>query len=246
MNRTTLFVLSLALVLAACGDRPQQADSSSVAAASAESSGELPDPCDLLTPGMISAQAGVAEGELEWRSVEDGCVYSWPTGLARFGPMSVFASEAEAEEAFTESFRMMEEDEADEMLARAQSLIDDAVARGEITREEALAHRVEAQIRRDEATTVNYESVGGIGDRALYDGTLRSTETPGGGQIVSAASNLGVRVRNVVFVISADVIRPEGPEALTRGPSDAELRRNREFTLGLGRRVVERMIEVGA
>ncbi len=192
---------------------------------------------------MVAAQANVPEGELVQSQIPVGCAYIWQGGAASFGPLYVFETDDEASAFFRETFRALTAEEAAQVTEQTLAFVEDQASAGTLSDSEAEAMRRDALLREDALQSVNYEAIGGIGDRALYDATVRPTVRPHIGEVVVAESNLAVQLQNVVFVVSGDLTEADNPDALLRGPSQQHLRRNRDFTLGLARRSVEAILQ---
>jgi hypothetical protein len=92
--------------------------------------------------------------------------------------------------------------------------------------------------------TQQLESVEGIGDRAVYDGTVRTMTMPTIGAVVVTESQAAVLVGNVTFTVEAKVWQAQSmAEQRAGSPAHARVR-DRAVTLDLARAVAGRLVEL--
>jgi hypothetical protein len=194
--------------------------------------------CEVLTPELVSGVLGVPAAELRQTSVMGACNYRWSGGTAGMTSLRVFDDVPRAVRFFEDSNREMSPEE----VARAMEAIGEEMERrtatGEVTREQAEIGREVAAGAGAAAATARLEVVEGVGDRALYDGTARSTTLPGAGTITTVASQATVVLTNALFTVEVNAWRADGAEARAAGPPPEARARNRELTLALARAVV--------
>lgn len=85
-----------------------------------------------------------------------------------------------------------------------------------------------------EAAEPTYEAVEGIGDRAIYDRTIRETD-----DLRVAASTLFVLDGPLILGATGDVFVADGEGAMRAGPSEADIARNRDAAVAVARIALE-------
>lgn len=238
-----------ALLLVACGggagDTAARGAADESTPARAAASGPLFDrsvgdlSCEVLTPELVSGVLGVPVADLRQTSVLGACSYRWSGGTAGMTSLRVFDDAARAVRFFEDAYREMSPEE----VARAMEAIGTEMERrtgtGEVTREQAAIGREVTAGAGAAAATVRYEAVQGLGDRAVYDGTVRSTPLPGGaGTVTTAASQAAVVLANALFVVEVNAWRGDDAGARAAGPPPEARARNRELTLAMARAVL--------
>lgn len=229
------------------GEGPAEGAASSPSGSAAAPSGPLFDrsvgdlSCELLTAELVAAVVGVPASELQGRSVLGACTQRWSDGSATLTSLRVFDDAARAARFFEDSNRQLTPEEA----ARAAEAIGAEMERragaGEVTREQVETGRP-ITAGAAAAATQPMEVVDGLGDRALYDGTVRTMPLPGGaGNVTTAASQVAVLLGNAVFTAEVNAWRPGGAGERESGPPPEARARNRELTLALGRALIQEL-----
>jgi len=249
-SHSFLWIALPALLLMACGggagDTPaggedgESAPARTTATASPlfdRSVGQLS--CEVLTPELVSGVLGVPVADLRQTSIMGACSYRWDGGTAAMTSLRVFEDPARAVRFFQDAYRDMSPEEVARAMEAIGVEMERRTATGEVTREqEAIGRDVTAGAGAASAT-VRYEAVQALGDRAVYDGTVRSAPLPGGaGTITTAASQATVILANALFTVEVNAWRGDDAGTRAAGPPPEARARNRELTLAMARAVL--------
>jgi len=243
-------LLAVLLIFSACGGPEAQADEAPDGAVSSSihfNEGSIKDSaCEILTAEMVADAAGVPVGDITqfspWASL---CEYSWdPQNKITLSGISVAADAQTAHNHFDAAYS----EYTTEQMAEGQQALDSELQRqaatGEIPSGDAAAAAGLAGLFAGMAASTSYDQVSGIGDRAVYDGTVRTMSMPVIGEIVTAESKAYVLLGNLSFSLEGHLTPPGGSRDVKEAPSQEELTANREFTLEMARRVTERLREM--
>lgn len=195
--------------------------------------------CEVLTPELVSGVLGVPAADLRQTSVMGACNYRWSGGTAAMTSLRVFDDAARAVRFFEDAYREMSPEEVARAMEAIGTEMERRTATGEVTREQAAIGREVTAGAGAAAATARYEAVQGLGDRAVYDGTVRSAPLPGGaGTVTTAASQATVVVANALFTVEVNAWQAADAGARAAGPPPEARARNRELTLALARAVL--------
>lgn len=240
MRYLSLFVL---LLLVGCATESGDAagDTAEASASAVLFDEDLEDePCAALTPAMISQVVGVPEADLEQRDMMGRCMYSWEGGQASIGSLDVYESAERAQQRFEQTYRRLTPEEREQAAAAMREQLERRREAGEITEEQARMAGGLADVAGGVAQTTDYEPVPGVGDQAVYDGTVRTMQTGMLGDVTVAESSLHLRLGNLVTTVQADLFEPGGDmDARRAGPPPEVRQQNRETTIALARAVLD-------
>ncbi|MEM9998969.1 MAG: hypothetical protein AAF809_14800, partial [Bacteroidota bacterium] len=244
-------VLSLALVGCGSDSAPSSAAASSASAETASNSNTVyetaleEDPCALLTVAMVSEVAGVPDDALDQIAISGMCSYSWDAtdtygaGTAALRTVEVLEDQEAASSYFAQAYRQLTDEERAQAEAAIAAQVEAQRAEGEVTDEQAEMADGFASLAAGMQATVEYQPVEGIGDQALYDGTLRTMNIPMIGDIVVAETSLHVRDGNLIVTVGYDGFDAgEDMEAMKAGPSEAVQADNMAKSIALARAIL--------
>ncbi|CAN5538641.1 hypothetical protein BH23BAC4_BH23BAC4_17630 [soil metagenome] len=246
---TLLAALAILLTFSACGGPEAQADESSAAP---ETSSIVFDEamkdraCELLTAEMVADVAGVPVEELSqfapWSSL---CEYSWGSGnQIRLSGITVHDESATARNRFEAAYSEYTAEEMDGGRQAMNAELDRQSAAGEIDGAAAEQASGLGGMFADIAASTKYDRIDGVGDLAVYDGTVRNMNMPIIGEIVVSESQAYVLLGNLNFSVEGRVQPPGGERERSTPPPPEELAANRDFTVEIARRVADRLREM--
>jgi len=197
--------------------------------------------CDVLTPEIVATVLGANEQDLQQIPMGSSCFYEWNDNKVGLLMLTVLNSAENARSSFIASNG---DYSAEDIAAARQTLdaaIDDRVEQQQMTAEQGEIGAGLSSIVADiVATTVN-EPIAGIGDRASYDGTVRTMQMPHFGEVVTVESKASVQLGNVLYTIEAHLVPPGGKRAIAAFPTEAEKDLNRGAALEVARQVEARL-----
>jgi hypothetical protein len=238
-------VLSILFTLAACGegdagDGPARVEAPETAVTFEPQS--LRDAgCEVLTLEVVADVLGADPQDILQIPMGSSCFYDWNDNKVGLLTLTVLNSAENARS----SFIAIHGDHSAEDIARAREALDSAVEervqQQQMTVEQGeTAAGLSGMVADIVATTV-HEPIGGIGDRASYDGTVRTMQMPYFGEVVTVESSASVQLGNVLYTIEAHLVPPGGARAPAALPTEEEKNRNRDAALEVARRVEARL-----
>ncbi|MEM1056884.1 MAG: hypothetical protein AAGI52_15275 [Bacteroidota bacterium] len=236
------FPLLLVGLLIGCGSEtsdPGSDSSSDTASASVSVPADLDDrPCDLLPLEDAASILGVEAGAIEQMDIVGTCTYSAEAGdfadlSVTVNTVEVYETPEEAAESFTLSYREITAEEAAQAAEAIGRQIDQQEADGEITAGQADDADALGGLVSGLAAQTEYESIEGIGERAMYDGTEYQF-----GSHRTVESTLYVQSGNLVFGVNANLFQPTSAEESMAGPDEAAIARNREASIESARAIL--------
>lgn len=197
------------------------------------------EPCAVLTPALLSEVVGVPAADLKQRDLMGRCTYSWEGGQASIGSLDVHESAERAQQRFEQTYRQLTPEERERGAVAMREELERRREAGELTEEQARMAGGLADMAGGMAQTTEYEPVPGVGDQAVYDGTVRTIQTGTLGDITVAESSLHLRLGNLVTTVRANLYEPgDDLDARRAGPPPEARQQNRETTVALARAVL--------
>lgn len=252
--RTPVLALVLSLTTVGCGSDSGTSSGEAVAPAQGvaaaigkvyDTSVEDEDPCVLLTPAMVSEVTGVPADALDQTNIIGMCAYSWDAtesyggGSAGLRAADVYEDAEAAATYFAQAYRQLTDEERAQAEAAIAAQVEEQRAAGEVTDEQADMADGFASLAAGMQATVDYQPVEGVGDQALYDGTLRTMNLPVVGETIVAETDLYVRDGNLILNVGYDGFDPGGDlDAMRAGPPEAMQAENKAKSVELAQAIL--------